>query len=84
MSVAGGSPGSPDLSTSSLLSCSEHYQGESLLENLAVSPQTPSSPETPEWSLLANGESFHKVRIVGRRNVWVELVLVVFRFVSLW
>ena len=84
MSVAGGSPGSPDLSTSSLLSCSEHYQGESLLENLAVSPQTPSSPETPEWSLLANGESFQKVRIVGRRNVWVELVLVVFRFVSLW
>ena len=62
--MAGGSPGSPDLSTSSLLSCSEHYQGESLLENLAVSPQTPSSPETPEWSLLANGESFHKVRRV--------------------
>jgi len=50
-------PTSPDLSTSSLISCSEHY-GESLLEPL--SPQSPSSPDTPEWSLIANGESFHK------------------------
>ena len=50
---------SPDFSTSSLISCSEHYNGESLLDNL--SPQSPSSPDTPEWSLIANGESFHKV-----------------------
>merc|ERR1719507_2469395 len=49
---------SPDLSTSSLISCSEHYNGESLLDNM--SPQSPSSPDTPEWSLIANGESFHK------------------------
>lgn len=49
---------SPDFSTSSLISCSEHYNGESLLDNL--SPQSPSSPDTPEWSLIANGESFHK------------------------
>jgi len=49
---------SPDFSTSSLISCSEHYNGESLLDNM--SPQSPSSPETPEWSLIANGESFHK------------------------
>ena len=52
---------SPDFSTSSLISCSEHYNGESLLDNM--SPQSPSSPDTPEWSLIANGESFHKVRI---------------------
>eukprot|EP00092_Neocalanus_flemingeri_P012541 GFUD01013516.1.p1 GENE.GFUD01013516.1~~GFUD01013516.1.p1 ORF type:complete len:1256 (-),score=334.06 GFUD01013516.1:289-4056(-) len=49
---------SPDFSTSSLISCSEHYNGESLLDNM--SPQSPSSPDTPEWSLIANGESFHK------------------------
>merc|ERR1719167_628150 len=49
---------SPDLSTSSLISCSEHYNGESLLDNM--SPQSPSSPDTPEWSLIANRESFHK------------------------
>ena len=53
---------SPDFSTSSLISCSEHYNGESLLDNQAMSPQSPSSPDTPEWSLIANGDSFHKVR----------------------
>ena len=53
---------SPDFSTSSLISCSEHYNGESLLDNQNMSPQSPSSPDTPEWSLIANGDSFHKVR----------------------
>jgi hypothetical protein len=41
---------SPDLSTSSLISCSEHYNGESVLDN--ISPKSPSSPETPGVSLL--------------------------------
>ena len=45
---------SPDFSTSSLIS-SEHYNGESLLDNLSTS----SSPETPEWSLV---DSYHKHR----------------------
>ena len=50
-------PQSPDLSTSSLIS-SEHYNGESLLDqdNL-ISPQSSSSPDTPEWSLI---DSYHK------------------------
>jgi hypothetical protein len=47
---------SPDFSTSSLIS-SEHYNGESLLDQDNLSPQTSSSPETPEWSLI---DSFHK------------------------
>ncbi len=47
---------SPDFSTSSLIS-SEHYNGESLLEHDNLSPQTSSSPDTPEWSLM---DSFHK------------------------
>jgi len=51
---------SPDISTSSLISCSEHYNGDSLLDPGHISPQSPSSPETPEWSLIANGDSFHK------------------------
>ena len=46
---------SPDISTSSLISASEHYNGESLLDN--ISPQTSSSPDTPEWSLM---DSYHK------------------------
>ena len=46
---------SPDFSTSSLISCSEHYNGESVLDN--ISPKSPSSPETPEWSLM---DSYHK------------------------
>lgn len=46
---------SPDFSTSSLISCSEHYNGESVLDN--ISPKSPSSPDTPEWSLI---DSFHK------------------------
>jgi hypothetical protein len=41
---------SPDLSTSSLISCSEHYNGESVLDN--ISPKSPSSPETPGVSLV--------------------------------
>ena len=45
---------SPDFSTSSLIS-SEHYNGESLLDNLSTS----SSPDTPEWSLV---DSYHKQR----------------------
>jgi hypothetical protein len=49
------SSNSPDLSTSSLISCSEHYNGESVLDN--ISPKTASSPDTPEWSLI---DSFHK------------------------
>lgn len=49
------SNGSPDFSTSSLISCSEHYNGDSVLDNL--SPKSPSSPETPEWSLM---DSYHK------------------------
>jgi len=47
---------SPDFSTSSLIS-SEHYNGESLLDQDNLSPQTSSSPDTPEWSLM---DSFHK------------------------
>merc|ERR550525_1558657 len=43
---------SPDLSTSSLISCSEHYNGESLLDNM--SPQSPSSP--PELVHLGTGD----------------------------
>ena len=57
---------SPDFSTSSLISCSEHYNGESLLDNPQMSPQSPSSPDTPEWSLIANGDSFHKVSGVSQ------------------
>ena len=49
---------SPDISTSSLISASEHYNGESLLQDNICSPQTSnSSPDTPEWSLI---DSFHK------------------------
>lgn len=49
---------SPDISTSSLISASEHYNGESLLMDNICSPQTSnSSPDTPEWSLI---DSFHK------------------------
>jgi len=51
------SSNSPDLSTSSLISCSEHYNGESVLDN--ISPKSASSPDTPEWSLI---DSFHKSR----------------------
>jgi len=54
---------SPDFSTSSLISCSEHYNGDSrdsLLDPGQMSPHSPSSPDTPEWSLIANGDSFHK------------------------
>jgi len=58
---------SPDFSTSSLISCSEHYNGESLLDNQNMSPQSPSSPDTPEWSLIANGDSFHKDVAAGGR-----------------
>ena len=47
---------SPDLSTSSLIS-SEHYNGESLLDQDNLSPQSSSSPDTPEWSLI---DSYHK------------------------
>ncbi len=47
---------SPDFSTSSLIS-SEHYNGESLLDQDNLSPTMSSSPDTPEWSLL---DSFHK------------------------
>ena len=54
---------SPDFSTSSLISCSEHYNGDSLLDPGQMSPHSPSSPDTPEWSLIANGDSFHKVRM---------------------
>ena len=54
---------SPDFSTSSLISCSEHYNGDSLLDPGQMSPHSPSSPDTPEWSLIANGDSFHKVRL---------------------
>ena len=50
-----------DFSTSSLISCSEHYNGDSLVDHGQMSPQSPSSPDTPEWSLIANGDSFHKV-----------------------
>ena len=49
-------PQSPDLSTSSLIS-SEHYNGESLLDQDNLSPQSSSSPDTPEWSLI---DSYHK------------------------
>ena len=49
---------SPDISTSSLISASEHYNGGSLLIDNICSPQTSnSSPDTPEWSLI---DSFHK------------------------
>jgi hypothetical protein len=51
---------SPDFSTSSLISCSEHYNGESVLDN--ISPKSPSSPDTPEWSLI---DSFHKSKTSG-------------------
>lgn len=47
---------SPDLSTSSLIS-SEHYNGESLLDQDNLSPRSSSSPDTPEWSLI---DSYHK------------------------
>lgn len=50
---------SPDeeFSTSSLIS-SEHYNGESLLQdNLSPEGTSSCSPDTPEWSLL---DSFHK------------------------
>ena len=50
-----------DFSSSSLISCSEHYNGDSLLDPGQLSPVSPSSPDTPEWSLIANGDSFHKV-----------------------
>lgn len=52
---------SPDFSTSSLIS-SEHYNGESLLDPDNLSPQSSSSPDTPEWSLM---DSFHKQRNGG-------------------
>ena len=52
------SPSLTDFSTSSLIS-SEHYNGESLLDHDNLSPQTSSSPDTPEWSLM---DSFHKQR----------------------
>lgn len=58
---------SPDFSTSSLIS-SEHYNGESLLDHDNLSPQTSSSPETPEWSLM---DSFHK----QQRNTEAKSVL---------
>ena len=49
---------SPDISTSSLVSASEHYNGGSLVNDNVCSPQTSnSSPDTPEWSLI---DSFHK------------------------
>lgn len=49
---------SPDISTSSLVSASEHYNGGSLLMDNICSPQTSSSsPDTPEWSLI---DSFHQ------------------------
>ena len=49
---------SPDISTSSLISASEHYNGGSLVNDNVCSPQTSnSSPDTPEWSLI---DSFHK------------------------
>ena len=64
---------SPDFSTSSLISCSEHYNGESLLDNM--SPQSPSSPDTPEWSLIANGESFHKVCTIITEKASILLYL---------
>ena len=49
---------SPDISTSSLVSASEHYNGGSLINDNVCSPQTSnSSPDTPEWSLI---DSFHK------------------------
>ena len=56
---------SPDFSTSSLISMSEHYNGDSLVDPGQMSPQSPSSPDTPEWSLIANGDSFHKVRFLN-------------------
>merc|ERR1719420_2807454 len=36
---------SPDFSTSSLISCSEHYNGESLLDPGQMSPHSPSSKQ---------------------------------------
>ena len=56
-----GSKASPDFSTSSLIS-SEHYNGESLLDNLSNS----SSPDTPEWSLV---DSFHKQQQRRRSSI---------------
>lgn len=51
-------PTSPEelIDTSSLMSCSEHYNAESVLDN-KISPNSSSSPDTPEWSLL---DSIHK------------------------
>ena len=31
------------------------------MEHGQLSLVSPDSPETPEWSLIANGDSFHKV-----------------------
>ena len=51
---------------------SEHYNGDSLVDPGQMSPQSPSSPDTPEWSLIANGDSFHKVRFLNndRQQHW--------------
>ena len=46
---------SPDFSTSSLISCSEHYNGESLLDNQTMSPQSPSSPNTQSGASSLTG-----------------------------
>merc|ERR1712223_762997 len=64
------SPSLTDFSTSSLIS-SEHYNGESLLDHDNLSPQTSSSPDTPEWSLM---DSFHKQRNNGGENTKVPLL----------
>ena len=59
---------SPDFSTSSLISCSEHYNGESVLDN--ISPKSPSSPDTPEWSLI---DSYHKSKNGGSQKKQKQL-----------
>lgn len=64
------SPSLTDFSTSSLIS-SEHYNGESLLDHDNLSPQTSSSPDTPEWSLM---DSFHKQRNNGGENTKIPLL----------
>jgi hypothetical protein len=62
--------------TSSLMSCSsEHYNTvESVLEN-RISPNSSSSPDTPEWSLI---DSMHKAKnghVVGGGSVSMETLL---------
>jgi hypothetical protein len=64
---------SPDISTSSLVSASEHYNGGSLVNDNVCSPQTSnSSPDTPEWSLI---DSFHKYGKNGNESPSKKLLM---------